>query len=368
MLDNRIKRAGDLATTAFKYLNKLQTGEKPIVRTGQEFIDVHLKGVLPSDVILYAGNSGTGKTKLLYDTVDSILDVNINKNAANFVTLQFELEMPFLNKILRDTHQITSKKKSEILSEEFSEEDKELVRRYYEGLKDNRRYICEETINTDEFFEMTDNFCAMHSDKDAIWCTIDHILLVRKSKANEDVAEVLTAHINTLRKKYKNLYFILLSQNNRSSLSVINNRDNAMIPTTSVIYGSSHFEFLASFIVVIVDPFKLGVNSYLKINPERYSWLSDYMEAPDKNGKVSFSTLGNHFIWTLKTRESDQPYKNLHIRPMTLSPEQLEKMKQSIVPEVEEKIIKTQTPVFDMVNNNTEAILSAQGGEFNAPF
>jgi hypothetical protein len=119
---------------------------------------------------------------------------------------------------------------------------------------------------------------------------------------------------------------------------------------------------------VIVDPFKLGVNSYLKINPERYSWLSDYMEAPDKNGKVSFSTLGNHFIWTLKTRESDQPYKNLHIRPMTLSPEQLEKMKQSIVPEVEEKIIKTQTPVFDMVNNNTEAILSAQGGEFNAPF
>jgi hypothetical protein len=53
---------------------------------------------------------------------------------------------------------------------------------------------------------------------------------------------------------------------------------------------------------------------------------------------------------------------------MTLSPEQLEKMKQSIVPEVEEKIIKTQTPVFDMVNNNTEAILSAQGGEFNAPF
>jgi hypothetical protein len=113
-------------------------------------------------------------------------------------------------------------------------------------------------------------------------------------------------------------------------MAIIKDRDNAMIPTTAIIYGSSHFEFLASFIVVITDPFKLGVNSYLKVNPERYDWLSEYMEEPDKNGKVSFSTLGNHFIWTLKSRESDEPYKNLHIRPMTLSAEQKEKMKQSV--------------------------------------
>ena len=103
ILDPRIKRAGDLATTAFQYLNKIQTKEKPVVKTGQEFIDTHLQGVLPSDVLLFAGNSGTGKTKLLYDTLDSILDVGVNKNAENFVTLQYELEMKFLNKILIKT-------------------------------------------------------------------------------------------------------------------------------------------------------------------------------------------------------------------------------------------------------------------------
>ena len=345
-LDPRIKRAGDLATTAFQYLHKLQTKEKPIVKTGQEFIDVHLQGVLPSDVILYAGNSGTGKTKLLYDTLDSILDEKVNKNASNFVTLQYELEMRFLNKILRDSHSLTKLKKSEILSQEFNEEQKEIIKRYYEGLKDNRRFICEETINTDDFLKMTDDFCAQNTDKDAIWCTLDHCLLVQKSNSNEDVAERLTSHINTLRKKYNNVYFILLSQNNRSSMTVIKDRDNAMIPTTSIIYGSSHFEFLASFIVVITDPFKLGVNSYLKVNPDRYEWLSEFMEEPDKNGKVSFSTLANHFIWTLKTRESDEPYKNLHIRPMTLNSEQIEKMRQS----VETKSTSTPsftTPLFD---------------------
>ena len=343
-LDPRIKRAGDLATTAFQYLHKLQTKEKPIVKTGQIFIDVHLQGVLPSDVILYAGNSGTGKTKLLYDTLDTILDVNINKDAANFVTLQYELEMKFLNKILRDSHSLTKLKKSEILSQEFNVEEKEIIRRYYEGLKDNRRFICEDTINTDDFLKMTDDFCQQNTDKDAIWVTLDHCLLVQKTHGNEDVAERLTAHINTLRKKFSNVYFILLSQNNRSSLVVIKDRDNAMIPTTSVIYGSSHFEFLSSFIVVIVDPFRLGVNSYLKVNPQRYEWLSEFMQDEDKNGKVSFDTLGNHFIWTLKTRESDEPYKNLFIKRMDLTQEQLLKMKQSI--DTNKTNSFSSTPVF----------------------
>lgn len=356
-LDSRIKRAGDLATTAFQYLHKLQTKEKPIVKTGQEFIDVHLQGVLPSDVILYAGNSGTGKTKLLYDTLDSILDEKVNKNASNFVTLQYELEMRFLNKILRDSHSLTKLKKSKILSEEFNEEEKEIIKRYYEGLKDNRRFICEETITTDDFLKMTDDFCAQNTDKDAIWCTLDHCLLVQKSNPHEDVAERLTSHINTLRKKYSNVYFILLSQNNRSSMAVIKDRDNAMIPTTAIIYGSSHFEFLASFIIVITDPFKLGINSYLKVNPDRYEWLSDYMEDPDKNGKVSFSTLGNHFIWTLKTRESDEAYKNLHIRPMTLTSEQINKMKQS-VDISSTPSFSIATPVFSMPVFEKEAPLT----------
>jgi replicative DNA helicase len=277
VLDPRIKKAGDLATTAFQYLNKLQTGEKPIVKTGQIFIDTHLQGVLPSDVILYAGNSGTGKTKLLYDTLDTILDENVNKNALNFCTLQYELEMKFLNKILRDTSRITDKKKSKVLTEEFSEHDKDLVRRYYEGLKDNRRFICEDTITSDDFLKMTDDFCAMNTDKDAIWVTLDHCLLVKKSSNMEDTAEVITSHINTLRKKYHNVYFILLSQFNRMSMTNIKDRDNSMLPTTAMIYGSSHFEFLSSFIVVIVDPFKLGVNSYLKVNADRYDWLSEFM-------------------------------------------------------------------------------------------
>ena len=344
-LDSRIKRAGQLATEAFTYLNKLQQGDKQLLRTGDEAIDCHITGLLPSDCVLYAANSGVGKTKMLYDTLDQILDEKVNPDAKNIKTLEFQLEMKFLNRILRDTNKLTSKKKSEILTNEFTEEEKEVVKKYYESLQDDRRYICEESVTVKEFYEMTKTFCELNKESSALVICIDHCLLLKKDDAFQDPLEALTSYINQLRKEFKNVYFLLLSQMNRGSLVNIKDRDNSMIPTTAMIYGSSHFEFLCSYIVVLVDPFRLGVNSYLKVNPDRYEWLKDDMQDEDKNGKVSFNTLSNMFKFVLKTRESDHPYKNLFIKKMELTAEQFEKMKQSV--EVKTDVPSFSTPVFN---------------------
>ena len=343
-LDPRIKRAGQLATEAFSYLNKLQSGDKQLLRTGDEAIDCHITGLLPSDCILYAANSGVGKTKKLFDTLDQILDEKVNPNAKNIKTLEYQLEMKFLNRILRDTNKLTSKKKSKILTEKFTEDEKEIIKRYYENLQDERRFICEESITTKEFYEMTRTFCELNKDSDSLIICLDHVLLLKKEDKFEDPLEALTSYINQLRKEFKNVYFILLSQMNRGSLVNIKDKDNSMIPTTAMIYGSSHFEFLCSYIVVLVDPFRLGVSDYLKVSPDRYDWLTEFMQDEDKNGKVSFNTLSNIFQFVLKTRESDNPYKNLFIKKMDLTDDQVEKMKQSV--ETKENPFSTATPVF----------------------
>ena len=363
-LDPRIKRAGELATEAFTYLNKLQNGDKQLLRTGDEAIDCHITGLLPSDCILYAANSGVGKTKKLFDTLDQILDEKVNPNAKNIKTLEYQLEMKFLNRILRDANKLTSKKKSKILTEKFTDEEKEIIKRYYENLQDERRYICEESITTKEFYEMTRTFCELNKESDSLIVCLDHVLLLKKDDKFEDPLEALTSYINQLRKEFKNVYFILLSQMNRGSLVNIKDRDNSMIPTTAMIYGSSHFEFLCSYIVVLVDPFRLGVNSYLKVPPDRYDWLSDYMQDEDKNGRVSFDTLSNIFHFVLKTRESDNPYKNLFIKKMDLTDDQLEKMKQSI--EVKENPFVTATPVFSTPVFEAPINLSAFEPSFNS--
>lgn len=326
-IDKRIRNAGELATKSFSYLKKLQTGEKSLIKTGQDFIDCHIDGLLPSDVVVYAANSGVGKTKLLYDTLDLMLDEKVNKSAKNIVSLEYSLEMRFLNRILRDTNKRTGKKKSQILQEEFTKEEQDIVRRYYESLKDDRRYVCEEAITTEEFYQMTRTFCEVHKDKDAIIVSLDHVLLLLKTNRNEDPLEMLTTYINQLRKEFSNVYFILLTQFNRSSFSVIADKNNDMVPRASMIYGSSYFEFLSAYIVAIMDPFRMGVTQFMKSHRERYDWLEEFYGEEDSNGKVSFETLGNMFYFVIKTRESDNPYKSLFIRKMELSNEQLEKMR-----------------------------------------
>ena len=352
-LNSKIKSAGNLAKEAFITLGKLQKGEKKLVKTGNEFIDSHLGGILPSDTIIFSGGSGSGKTKLLFDTFDQILSKDVNPLAENYVTLEYSLEMQFLNRILRDSNKLLKKSKTSIIAEEFTEEEKVVIESYYKALQDDRRFICEESVTTSEFLDITRDFCTLNKDKDAIIVGVDHVLLVQPSRPNEDALEVLTNNINLLRQEFKNVYFILLTQLNRKYLETVKDKDNNMIPTTAMIYGSSHFEFLASWIVTILDPFKMGVDEFLKVNADRYDWLSEYMTPEDKKGKVSFDTLGNQFIFVLKTRESDTPYKNLFIKPMDINSDQLERLKmQREDRKVSENTVPTLTPppTFDLTS------------------
>jgi hypothetical protein len=116
-----------------------------------------------------------------------------------------------------------------------------------------------------------------------------------------------------------------------------------MVPKASMIYGSSHFEFLSSYIIGIMDPFKMGVTEFMKVNRERYEWLEDFMVEEDKKGKVAFDTVGNLFYFCLKARESDNPFKNLFIREMDLNADQKDIMnKEFKTPEMS----LPKTPVF----------------------
>lgn len=344
-MSKKIKSSGELAKEAFAYLKQIQTGEKPILKTGQDFIDCHIGGCLPSDVIIICANSGVGKTKLLFDTLDLILDKEVNPNADKIVSLEYSLEMLFLNRILRDTHKLLNRSKTDILKEKFEDEERDKVAGYYKGLQDGRRFICEDTVTTQEFYSMTKDFCEQHRDKDAIIVSLDHVLNIRQEDRNEDTAKSLTLYINKLRKEFNNVYFILLTQFNRSSFSNIADRNNDMVPRASMIYGSSHFEFLSSYIIGIMDPFKMGVTEFMKVNRERYEWLEDYMTTEDKKGKVSFETVGNMFYFVMKSRESDVPYKSLFIRPMDLTEEQLNKMKSEYKEEEEPEV--SVLPIFD---------------------
>lgn len=348
-MDSRIQNVGEMAKEAFIELNKIQTGKHKILKTGIIEIDSHIGGLLPGDICTICSKSGGGKSHKLYEVLDNMLDVSVNKDADDYVSLEYSFEMKMLNKIVRKTHSILGKKKSNILKDSFTEEEQQKMREYNKSLQDKRRFVCQEPVSVDDFYEMTRDFCKEYKDKKAIIVSTDHMLLYVDSDKQKAV-ERATDMVNKLKLEFKNVYFILISQTNRSNnLTLAKDRDNSIIPNNSWLFASSFIEMVSSYIIIMVNPFKEGINEFLKFHPERYDYLSQHFTGVlDKNNKESFNTVGKNFIFVTKTRESDEPYKNLFIEDMNLSDEVLAKMKQ----EAEERKVVAPTltppPTFDL--------------------
>lgn len=330
-LDNRIKKVGKEAEKGFKELKKYQSGDSLILKTGYEEVDCHIGGMLPGDCLIIAGSPSSGKSETLYRITDNVMDKKINPNAEEFVSLEYSLEMKMLKKLLRASHRIIGKKKSDILFEPFNEEEAEKIKKYFENLQDDRRYVVQEPVSPLEFYNMTRDFCLLHKDKKAIWLSADHILLF-KGKDKQSVLEEISEYINLLKLEFNNIFFAILSQLNRAYASVVKERSNDMIPNNTHLFGSSFMEQLADYIIIITNPFKQSVREYLRFHEDRYDYLSEFFTA-EKQGKISFDTVGNLFLFVTKIRESDLEWKNLFIRKLDLPKEQIDKMKKLIVEE-----------------------------------
>ena len=350
-MDKRIQTVGKTATEAFIELAKIQKGDNKLLKTGLPEVDSHIGGMLPGDIYTICSGPMGGKSHKLYEVLDNILDKRVNADADKYVSLEYSFEMKMLNKILRKTHTILGKKKSDILMEDFTEDEKDLIRRYHESLKDDRRFVCQEPVSVDEFYEMTRTFCKEFSNKKAIIVSVDHLILFSDGDKQKAI-EKATDMVNKLKLEFSNVYFILLSQTNRSNnLTLAKDRDNSIIPNNTWLFASSFIEMVSSYIIIMVNPFKAGINEFLKFNPERYDYLSEHFTGViDKNGKESFDTIGKNFIFVTKTRESDEPYKNLFIENMNFSDDVLSKMRQEAEERKAPSLSIAPPPTFDLTS------------------
>lgn len=354
-----IKTGKELSIEALKELNKFQRGERKLLKTGREYIDNHLGGILPRSGILIGAKSGGGKTVEYQRIMKGILE-----NQQDVAILNFMLEMSFLDMTIRDIHTLTKKKKSKIISEGLTEEEKEIVKLYHEGMKDGRQFYVQDDISSNDFYQLTREFCLQHKDKQYCVVGLDHLILVH----GDDALSKMVKYTNKLRKEFPNFYFVYLSQLNRNDYGTSGERSNAMIPTTSLVYGSSEMEFLVSLVVIISNPFKQGILEYMKFKPERYEEYSKFYSDVDSKGFTSFNTLGNMFYHVCKIRESDNIYDNLYVEQMDLNEQELLKMKQDTQkPEDNFKAPSFETPVFNGTNNAINNLSWGKGGE-DMPF
>lgn len=332
---------------AFKELNRIQKGEVTLPKTGMDFIDSHLGCILPGDVILISSPSGTGKTTIAQRIKKNLLDTSLNPSADNYVLVDYSLEMKVFNLIMRGSAEVLKKKKSNILFNEFTPEERRLINEYYKDLNDKRQFLSQVPPTPEEFFKECSEFLEAQKDKEGVFIIIDHVLLLSGSD-KKGLLDNLCEKINQLKLKYSNVYFILISQNNRQIYNRVAEKNNQAAPNSTDVFGSSFLDQLCSFNIVLYNPFKAGIKDYMKVNPDRYEYLNDYFTEPDNKGRVSFHTEGLIFAHCIKTRESDNPYEDIYVIDTGLSEEEKKKLREG---DETKTSIPSSMPVFNSSND-----------------
>ena len=307
-----IKPYEEIYKESLKTLKQYQEGNfKPVV-TGFEWLDDTFGGVLPGDIICVAGASGSGKTHMLMRLVRNIFTLNDSKN---YVALINSLEMKNLAILIREFNTALGKSKKAILMEEFTEEEKELLRQHSKLLNSGRFFINEETKSPEKFIEEWDSFLKENSDKEIVIITFDHMALIESSGDKKIAIDTAVEGMNKLKKKYHNVVFILLSQLNRSILSRIAEKSNQSVPQRSDLYASDTIFHICDHIFCLNNANRLGISEYMKVNPQHFEELSEFFSDPDAK-KVSFLTYANIFIHVLKSRENSIVFKDLYIEKL----------------------------------------------------
>jgi hypothetical protein len=342
-----IRPVKEVAKESFKSLKKYQSGEITPIRTGREWLDSIFGGLLPGDICTIAGASGAGKSFEEQRIKNFVMSIKNNPEAKDFVWLGYSLEMRHLSTVLRDLKEVTGKSKKAVLTQEFTEEEKQLVNDYYKNMTDGRFFIEEDVITPDEFKKGLVEFLEIHKDKPAVFVSLDHIALFKgmdKKAAIDTIIEI----INEVRKTYKNTYWFILSQLNRDILRRIKDKDIIAKPNRGDVFQSDTMFFISDYLYVAHNPHQLGMREFLKVNVKQYDYLLDHF-SEIKDGKGSFDTVGKMFYIVLKLREGGSVYRDIYI-------ENVDEIDKSIYEEPKKDEQTFNAPVFE-----SEALREARG-------
>lgn len=262
------------------------------------------------------GNSG--KSFELQRVKNFIMSPENNPKADNFVWLDHSLEMRMISNIIRDINLKTKKSKGKIISEEFTEEEKVIVSEYYKQITDGRFFVEEDPSDAETFYQNMKDFLSQHTDKEAVFVAIDHIALSKaKSGQKKSGVDDTMEAINRLSKEYPNSFWIILSQLNREIERRSKDKDYDAKPNRGDLYASDTIFHLADYVYVTHNPFKLGVNAFMRFNENRYEDLREHFIERSK-GKASFDSLGRVFFVVLKMREADSVFRDIFIEEIDI--------------------------------------------------
>lgn len=311
-----IKESKELVEEASKIILQYQNKELLPIKFSRDWVNASmLGGLYPGNVVGIAGSSGHGKSTFLQDLEDDIFNPELNPTCDDYILLRNNYEMSVFKLYLRELKKGVEKKISEILNGPFSEEEVALVERIKEKESNPNIKYFETPQDALTWFKIMCSFCEENKHASHIVVTIDHIALTKQSSlGKKDGIDNLVEYINLLRHTYKNVSFLVLSQLNRNIEERDNPRNSA--PKKGDLYQSDFLFQLSDIIIVVHNPFKLGLEEHMVIGKDMYPHLNQYKKDPSKK-TTTFKTKGHIFYHLIKLREDDNgTIPDLYIEPL----------------------------------------------------
>lgn len=335
----------EVLTESLKTLHSYQTGVVKQIKTNRPWLDAQ-GGITPKTFITIFGASFSGKSTELENLKMDIMDVEINPEAIDYVWVSNSFEMTNFATTLRDIKKLTKKQFKDILNRPFTDDEKEVLKRYRETKFDGRFYVNQTPLSAEDFLKETEDFLKLHIDKKLVTLDLDHAGLLKAKNDNKKLAiDDMVEGLNMLKNKYENFAVVLLTQANRGVLSRLKEKSNESRLRRDDIYMSDTLYHISDFVYGLQNANYLGIEQYASIKVDKYPHLSHRFTDENKNGRVSLHTENCIFVEVLKDRSADIGYVDLY----TIEVKEFEKPKNYTTTITTPTF--TTTPVFEAPTN-----------------
>lgn len=277
-LDKILNGESSEIDTAFSEIVALQKREIPAIKTGIVDLDHFLITGLNNMMVFCGSRPSMGKTHTASVIKENLLSKEVNPNV-EMALLYLNWEMQAKSLVLRHLKRSLKRSMRDILSREFTEDERDEVRNVMEPLRDDRVLNFNEVIQGDAFEYLVEQYIYKNKGKEII-VLIDHLhIILTKTEIDE-----FLSLCNTLKKRHTNLSFIIFFQLNREIEKRWRGGDDAKtkvnpknyLPNSGDIYNTDSLFQFGDVIFTNVIPQVVDLDEYTTVNKDRNKHLEPH--------------------------------------------------------------------------------------------
>jgi replicative DNA helicase len=267
----------------------IQKNTIPSIKTGIDHLDNFLPTGLNNQMVFIGARPSMGKTHMANTIKSNLLNKDINpRSEISLLVLNWEMQLKSL--ILRDMKKVLNRGMKDILSKEFTEDEKEKVSEAIGELLDDRVLNFDQTVEGNEFEYLVRQYINKNEGKEVI-ILIDHIHVLLTKKQIDEFLKLC----NDLKKEFTNVSFIIFFQLNReiekrwrggADAKVKLNPKN-FVPNSSDIYNTDSLYQFADIIMTLVIPQVVDLDEYTTVSKDRNAHLKSHFIGDGDDNKTA---------------------------------------------------------------------------------